>query len=52
MFCTNLQESFNKAFHEEFGKSEENVISFTEIEESINADGAETLHILHRGGNA
>lgn len=49
LFCTNLQESFNKAFHEEFGKSEENVISFTEIEESINADGAKTLHILHRG---
>ncbi len=48
-FIKDLQKAFCVAVIEEYGEQEEEVISKTEIEESMEAQGAKTYHIVANG---
>ena len=50
-FIKDLQEAFRVAAIEEFGKNDEEVITKTEIEESLNSKGAQTFRITKDGKN-
>ena len=48
-FIKDLQKAFRVAVIEEYGEQEDEIISKTEIEESMEAQGAETYHIVADG---
>lgn len=50
-FIADLQKSFAIAPTREFGRQDENVISFEDVEESIQSEGAESFHIVYKGEN-
>lgn len=48
-FITDIQAAFKKAAMEEFGDSDDEVISKKEVEQSFHAEGAESYHIVRDG---
>lgn len=50
-FIKDLQEAFKVAAIEEFGENDEEIITKTEIEESLNSKGAQTFRITKDGKN-